>query len=159
VVDVLSGPPQDHIKDADVVRDFMARQGLKVVCGASSADMVARHTDRELEVEQSLVSFSTPPRYFLPGIDLVTEGVVTLNQAHNIIQEDMKTNYDRSAAMDLVALLQEADCVRFHIGRAMNPANKDIAYRKQGILGRDKIIPLIAEKLERMGKLVSIEFI
>lgn len=159
VVDVLTGPAADKARDLQIARDFVAREGLKVICGATTADIVARHTARELEVEQKTYSLSTPPRYFLEGIDLVTEGAVTLNQVCHIIQEDIKANYDRSAAADLVALLQEADFVRFTVGKAQNPANQDIVYRKQGILNREKVVVQLAEKLEQMGKLVSVELV
>jgi hypothetical protein len=43
------------------------------------------------------------------------------------------------------------------LGEAVNPANADIAFRKQGILPRATVVPLIAGKLELMGKLVTVE--
>ncbi len=159
IVDLFTGPPADRSKDAAVVASFLADESVKVVCGATSADIVARFSDLELEVEQRPVSLTTPPRYFMEGIDLVSEGAITLTQAYNILEEDLIKTSDRSAASDLAYILQQADHVRFTVGLARNPANTDIVYRKQGILARDKIVPLLADKLEKMGKLVTVRFV
>ncbi len=159
VVDVLTGPPAEKASDKAVADAFYAAEGFKVVCGATTADIVARHSGKKVEVEQRPVSYATPPRYFISGVDMVTEGAITLTQAYNIIEEEGLVAQDRSAAGDLAALLQRADFIRFTVGKARNPANADIVYRKQGILPRDKIVPLLAGKLERMGKLVTIAFV
>lgn len=159
IVDLLTGPPVDKAQDERIVADFLLDESIKVVCGATSADIVARYSDCVLEVEQHPASFSTPPRYFMEGIDLVSEGAITLTQAYNILEEDLVKTSDRSAASDLAYILQQADHVRFTVGLARNPANTDIVYRKQGILARDKIVPLLADKLEKMGKLVTIRFV
>lgn len=158
VVNMMTGPAQERIVDMERVDAFLDGEGLKVVCGATTADIVARCSQEELEVEQKPVSFSTPPRYFIRGIDLVTEGAVTLNQVLNILGEDLEHESDQSAAADLALMLKGADRVNFDLGCAQNPANKDLVYRKQGILSREKIVPLIAAKLEQMGKLVSIQY-
>ena len=158
VVDVLTGPPSDKAGDRALVDAFLSAEGFKVVCGATTADIVARHSGKKVEVEQRPASYATPPRYFIPGVDMVTEGAVTLMQVYNIIEEEGLVAQDRSAAGDLAALLQRADFIRFTVGRARNPANADIVYRKQGILPRDKSVPLLAQKLERMGKLVTVTF-
>jgi hypothetical protein len=159
VVNLMTGPAKDRAVDMDRVNSFLDHEGLKVVCGATTADIVARCAQEELEVEQKPLSFSTPPRYFIQGIDLVTEGAVTLNQVYNILGEDLERESDQSAAADLALMLKGADRVNFSVGGAQNPANKDLVYRKQGILSREKIIPLIASKLEQMGKLVNIRHV
>ena len=158
VVNLMTGPAKDRSQDMVRVDAFLGCDGLKVVCGATTADIVARCSQEELEVEQRPLSFSTPPRYFIQGIDLVTEGAVTLNQVFNILGEDLERETDQSAAADLALMLKGADRVNFSVGGAQNPANKDLVYRKQGILAREKIIPLISSKLEQMGKLVSIQY-
>ena len=160
VVQVLTGPPLDKNKDEKFTNNFLESEGVKVVCGATTADIVARYMFTSLKVEQNPASLSTPPRYFLDGVDLVTEGAVTLNQVHNLLEEeDLDRDSDMSAAVDLTKILKSGDRISFIVGQSLNPANKDIVFRKQGILQRNKIIPMIAQKLERMGKLVSIEHV
>jgi len=158
IVEVLTGPPLDENKDEEFVNRFWEAEGVKVICGATTADIVARYKFSQLRVEQNPVTLSTPPRYFIDGVDLVTEGAVTLNQVHNLLEEeDLDRDSDMSAAVDLAKILKSGDRIVFTVGQSLNPANKDIVFRKQGILQRNKIIPMIAAKLERMGKLVSIE--
>ena len=126
VVDLVTGPASDRARDMIWVHEFLGAEGLKVICGATTADIVARCAQAELEVEQKPLSYSTPPRYFIEGIDLVTEGAVTLNQVYNILGEDLEHESDQSAAADLALLLKGADRVNFMVGCAKNPANKDI---------------------------------
>lgn len=161
VVNILTGPPTDKERDRAVADAFDEAEGLKVICGATTADIFARHNNLTVEVEQRPVSYSSPPRYFLSGIDIVTEGAVTLTQAYNLLTDEAGNgiDLDRSPAGDLAAMLRNADFIRFTVGLARNPANADVVYRKQGILARDRIVPLLAGKLERMGKLVTVEFV
>lgn len=161
VVNILTGPPADKRRDREVAEAFDEAGGLKVICGATTADIFARHNSLTVEVEQRPVSYSSPPRYFLSGIDIVTEGAVTLTQAYNLLADEGESTIelDRSPAGDLASMLRNADFIRFTVGLARNPANADVVYRKQGILARDRIVPLLAEKLERMGKLVTVEFV
>jgi len=157
VVHVLTGPPRDPAKDASVVDAFMREQGTKVICGATTADIVSRRMGLPLGIEQNPSDLTTPPRSSLEGVDLVTEGAVTLMQVFNLLDADVNLSDDPGAASELAALLGRADCVRVTVGEAVNPANADIAFRKQGILARSALVPLLAGKLERMGKLVTLE--
>ncbi|MBF0490704.1 MAG: SpoIIE family protein phosphatase [Candidatus Omnitrophica bacterium] len=160
VVEVLTGPPLDEKSDEEFATRFLESDGTKVICGATTADIVARYKFITLQVEQNPSSMSTPPRYYIDGVDLVTEGAVTLNQVHNLLEEeDLDRDSDMSAAVDLAKIFKSGDRIIFTVGQSLNPANKNIVFRKQGILQRNKIIPMIAQKLEKMGKLVSIEHV
>lgn len=157
VVNVLTGPPGDRDKDVAVVRRFMKMDGLKIVCGGSTAGMIARVLGEQVSVEQEPKSLVAPPRYEVPGIDLVTEGAVTLNQVYNIFDEDLKNLKEDSGVTELCALLQIADRVNILQGSAVNRAAGDISFRQRGILTRDRIVPLLAQRLREAGKLVVID--
>jgi hypothetical protein len=157
VVRVLTGPPKDEKNDASVVETFMGEEGLKVVCGATTADIVSRQTGVSLEMDQDMTDFTTPPKSSLRGLDLVTEGAVTLMQVFNLLDADVDLSTDQGAAAELAGMMRRADYVQFTMGEAINPANEDIAFRKQGIPPRATVVPLIAGKLEKMGKLVTVE--
>lgn len=156
-VHILTGPPSDPSRDTRVVEAFMEEKGRKVISGATTAEIVSRLTGKTLGMEQSFTDFTTPPRSSLEGVDLVTEGAVTLMQVFNLLDADVDLSKDTGAAAELAGLLRGADCVRFTVGGALNPANDDIAFRKQGILPRAEVVPLIAKKLEAMGKTVTVE--
>ena len=83
------------------------------------------------------------------------EGAVTLNQAYNILEEDLKGGDE--GVFRLCALLRRADIVRFFHGMAENTAHDDITFKQMGIVKRALIMQLLNEKLIRMGKVTKIE--
>lgn len=159
VVNILTGPPINREEDPAIVSRFLLMQGQKVVCGATSAHLVARHLGRKISVQQDAHSMIAPPAYHLEGIDLVTEGAVTLNQVYNILEEDPSTYEQDTGVSQLGRMLLEADRVNLLVGQAQNVAGKDIRFRQQGILPRSRIVPLIAEALKARGKLVVVEWV
>jgi hypothetical protein len=159
VVNILTGPPSRKSKDAAVARAFLAADGIKVVCGATTAAIVGRQTGQEPTVDMGHSSLLAPPKYTLSGVDLVTEGAVTLNQAYNIIDSDPAGWTDTSGVTDLCSLLLGADRVNLTVGGAANPGNETIHFRQQGLIRRGEIASLLAGKLRRMGKLVVQRFV
>ncbi|MEN6428161.1 MAG: SpoIIE family protein phosphatase [Phycisphaerales bacterium] len=156
---ILTGPPADKRLDADVVNRFLAMDGPKVVCGATTAAIVARVTGRKLAIDREPTSLIAPPKYALEGIDLVTEGAVTLNQLCNILDVPEEEFEEINPVTELADLLQQADRVSFILGRGANPANDSMGFRQQGIIKREAIVPLLAKKLRARGKLVMVNAI
>ena len=157
VINLFSGPPSDDEMDTIVVNKFLSNEGLKIVCGASTAKIVARVIGKELVINPNFKSMIAPPNYEIEGIDLVTEGAVTLNQLYNVWDEDFEKMEKDSPVTDLYALINVADRVNIYAGKSKNPANDDISFKQSGILSRRKILPLLAEKLRQEGKLVWME--
>jgi hypothetical protein len=157
VVNLFTGPPASPASDAAVVKRFRQSGGALVVCGATTAKLVAQCMGKPVEVARDAQSLVAPPHYHIDGIDLVTEGAVTLNQVYNIVDEDPSSFSEDSGVTRLCEMLNAADRVNFLMGQARNEASGDIHFRQQGILPRQKILPLLADKLTRMGKLVVME--
>jgi hypothetical protein len=157
VVNLLTGPPADREHDDQVVARFMQSDGFKVICGGKTAEIVARHLGKTVRMERAPQSLIAPPRYGIDGIDLVTEGAVTLNQVFNLLDEDIANFKEESGVTELCSLLSVADRVNVTLGTAHNTATEDIAFRQRGILSRHKMIPLLAERLRAAGKLVVAE--
>lgn len=158
-VNVLTGPPSRTDEDAALVRRFMQMEGQKVVCGGTTARLVARHTGQRIDVRQEGTSMIAPPDYLLAGVDLATEGAVTLNQAYNILEEDPARYEEASGVSRLCELLRATDRVSFIVGKTNEASRDDIAFRQRGILPRETIVPLISEKLQKAGKLVTVEYV
>ncbi|MEN6355801.1 MAG: SpoIIE family protein phosphatase [Armatimonadota bacterium] len=156
-VNILTGPPSNNKKDHEVIQRFMMMDGVKVVCGGTTAQIVAKALGKPLLMEPNPQSMLAPPRHIIDGIDLVSEGAVTLNQVYNVLDEDYKVFDEESGVTQLHRYLREADRINIMLGGAINPATTDISFRQKGILTRQTIIPLIAEKLKDAGKLVVIE--
>ncbi|MBX7257253.1 MAG: SpoIIE family protein phosphatase [Candidatus Hydrogenedentes bacterium] len=157
VVNIFTGAPLSKSMDGGVTKRFLSMDGAKVVCGATTAQIVARFLGAKLQVAQDATSLIAPPHYYLPGIDLVTEGAVTLNQVFNVFDEDLGQSDEDSGVTRLCALLREADRINIIMGNAPNVAGNDISFRQQRVLPRTTIVPLLREKLEAAGKLVVIE--
>jgi len=155
-VNIFTGPPSNKNMDKRIVTNFLDMPGPKVVCGATTAAIVARQSNCKLDIEHQSQSLLAPPRYYIDGINLVTEGAVTLNQLCNIIDVDPCQFEEDSGVTDLYSMLKNADKINFILGMGLNPVSGDISFCQKGILTRDKIVPLIAEKLRAKGKLVLI---
>jgi hypothetical protein len=158
VVNVLTGPPVNPSEDTKVVGRFLQTTGKKVVCGGTTSGVVGRISRRQVKLVQDRLSPICPPHYEIKGIDLVTEGAVTLNQVFNVLDEDPSRLEIESGVRKLCELLHSADRINFTVGRASNPGSGDISFQQQGILPRSTIIPLIAEKLLAKGKLVVVDW-
>lgn len=158
-LNILTGPPTQKALDGPTVRRFMQTEGSTVVCGGTTSEVVARVLGKSIRSGEYPESMIAPPRFEIPGVDLVTEGAVTLNQVYNVIDEDPAEFTEINGVTELCSMLHAADRINITVGQARNKASGDISFRQAGILTRDHIIPLIAEKLRKLGKLVVIEYI
>jgi hypothetical protein len=158
-VNLFTGPPVDRDNDMPTVKRFLQLPGLKIVCGGTTAKLVAKYLNVPLEMESEPMSVIAPPRYGIKGINLVTEGAVTLNQVYNILDEDVSKLQEDSGVTELRMLLGVADKLNIIVGAADNTANADISFRQRGVLSRKVLIPLLAEKLRQEGKLVNVEYV
>lgn len=165
---VMVGPPVNQEMDETVVYKLMHSQGLKVVCGGSTSQIVSRVTGRELNVSIDYQNPSVPPTATIPGIDLVTEGVLTIGKSLDIIKGLMNNNdpqnldtftLNKKDGATLLArlLLEQCTEVRFLVGRALNPAHQNPGMPVSLGLKLNLIKELTAE-LEKTGKKVTVEY-
>ena len=82
----MVGPPQDRSEDEALVQRLLAFDGQKVVCGGTTSKIVSRVTGKELEIQLDYISPEVPPVAKLEGIDLVTEGIITMQHALELIR-------------------------------------------------------------------------
>ncbi len=74
-----------------------------------------------------------------------------------MLGEDVGDLKEYNGVTELCALLHIADRVNILHGAAKNATAGDIAFRQRGLLSRDRILPLLAEKLRALGKLVVLQ--
>ncbi len=153
-VNIMTGPPSDKSMDFRMAHDFVEAQGIKMVCGSTTADILSRETGIPVKGGRQAGGYINPPRYYMRGIDIVTEGAFSLNQLCNILDYE-KEKYDRDSCVSEMAILIKAvDRVVIWLGRAENPGYQPIVFPQLGLFPRARVIPLIEEKLRKMGKLV-----
>jgi len=93
---MIAGPPVDKEKDNEMVNHFLHSPGKKVVCGGTTANIVARSLNKEIRVILDNKKSNIPPKAEIEGIDLVTEGIITLSKTVEILdsikEHDIKRN-------------------------------------------------------------------
>ncbi|HHT71122.1 MAG TPA: SpoIIE family protein phosphatase [Firmicutes bacterium] len=154
---MLTGPPRSPELDPVAVGKLLEYQGKKVVCGGTTAQIVARELGRKLTVELTYDDPDIPPCGFIEGIDVVTEGMLTLNRAQNyLVQRKIPNRSD--GASRVAQLLSEADEIKIVTGLRINPAhqNPDLP---QGLNLRAGTVKQLAAILRDQGKVVDVEWL
>jgi len=121
---VLTGPPFDRGRDAEAARIVSEFEGHKVIAGGTTANLVARELGRSVSIDMKRLCKTTPPGASMDGVDLVTEGIVTLGQVAAIL-ESGDSRRDDGPAGQAVELLLESDSIRFVVGTRINEAHQD----------------------------------
>jgi len=151
---LLTGPPSKQSMNHNYAIDFMNMPGQKIICGSTTTDIIAQELGLEAETLSMGKSFGQLPEYRIEGIDLVTEGAITLNQVYNILDEPVQRLSSNSVAERLCLMLHGADVIHLMIGNAANSAHDDLIFKQTGVQIRKYVIRQIAERLKDMGKLV-----
>lgn len=155
---LLTGVPQNKEEDGRLVEDFLKTKGHKIICGGTTAQVFARETGRELQTSDacSLID-EVPPISKIQGVNLVTEGIITMNHCTKLLDEpDIESNLsqlqENGATMLLKELLQ-ADKITIFFGTQLNQAYEKI---KPGISLRNVVIEKLTKQLQALGKDVTI---
>ncbi len=116
VVNILAGPPVNKDDDPKMVHDFMVSPGKRMICGGTSANIVARVLNRKITTTLNYTDPTLPPIGHIDGIDLVTEGVLTLSRTVDILKKYLESgdtfdfrmlDEDNGAAMIAKILIEE----------------------------------------------------
>ncbi len=164
---VMVGPPSHPEDDEKVVHRLLSATGKKVCCGGTTSQIVARVTGRALTTD-GLMSMKpdVPPKGFIEGIDLVTEGVLTLQKVARYLEkaagdvsfrEELMLSKDTDGATMLAKVLLSASGITFMVGLSDNPAHDAIAYSPISLNAKIALIKEMAENLKKVGKIVHIE--
>ncbi len=155
ILNIFSGPPAAMKMDSDYASDFLNAEGVKVICGSTTSDIIARELKLTIKkINNGNGSFADPPKYEMEYAKLVTEGAVCLNQAYNLLSSKQSEFTSDTSPEELSALLLAHDVIHFYIGRAENLAHKAIIFKQLGIEERNIIISKLAKLLAEMGKTI-----
>ena len=159
---VWSGPPADPALDRVTMEKLMAEPGVRIICGDTTAQIAARLLEAELELEPRPEDgwAEVPPILRLEGVDLVTEGLVTLGKARERMAgakrvRDLPRGED--GATRLARALLAADKIHFIVGLAVNPQQAADAARTIPL--RQAVVEELMHDLKVRGRLVSVEYL
>lgn len=160
---LMIGPPAERSDDEKMMERFFAEEGKHIVCGGTSSNIAARYLGREMETEMDYFDPHIPPTAKIEGVDLVTEGVITISRVLEYAKNYLDTNslfeewgYHKDGASRISRLLfQEATDVNFYAGRAINSAhqNPDLPIT---FSIKMRLIEELSECLKKMGKTVHV---
>lgn len=166
-LNIMVGPPVRRELDTEVVGRFYAAEGKKVVCGGTTAQLVSRELGKELLVGFDYFNPDIPPTAEIDGIDLTTEGVLTLRMSLELIKACISSestmedflNLNRKDGASRLAkiILEECTDINFIVGRAMNPSHQNPELPLSLSL-KLKLVEELANCLWSIGKHVRIEY-
>lgn len=123
---VLTGPPIDPARDKVMAERIAAHEGRTAICGGTTANLVARELGRTVQVDLSYFDPSVPPASKLEGVDLVTEGTLTMSKAADILEKGQDPEMlGSNAAVKLVDAFLQSDMIEFLVGTKINQAHQD----------------------------------
>ncbi len=157
---MLVGAPQNNDNDKEIVNKLINGEGRIIVCGGTTSNIVSRELGRKLEVDLSTIKAGIPPIGNLEGVDLCTEGIITISRALEMLKN--KPNYKRlelstDAVSRLVKELLLVDEIIIMIGQSLNSAHQASNMPKEFGMKR-KIMESIADELTELGKVVHLEY-
>ncbi len=157
---LVSGPPSDKRLDSEFCTRLKEFNGRKVISGGATANMVARELKLSLQTELLYDDPSVPPIAKMAGINLVTEGILTINKTlerlKSVLSGDILSSKKDGATL-LAKELMKSEEIFFCIGTATNPAHRALA----PAITYPQRVPAFAEMvyvLERLGKKVEVSW-
>lgn len=157
---VITGPPFAKERDGELAELVQEFDGRKAICGGTTAGIVARQLQRPVKMSLAHLDPEIPPGAEMEGVDLITEGTVTLARVAELLERPAGAEAGpKNPARDLVALMLESDIVQFVVGTRINEAHQDPAMPVELGLRRN-IVRKIAALLEtRFLKEATVSFL
>ena len=132
-MNLLFGPPFNRDDCQRMMSLFFSKEGKHIVCGGTTSSIAARFLGKPIRTSLNFVKSDIPPTAEIEGVDLVTEGVITINRVveyakdavgENRLYEKWSFGHD-GASLICRMLFEEATDINFFVGRAINPAHQN----------------------------------
>ncbi len=164
-MNLIIGPPSNR-NDADRMMSlFFSKEGKHIVCGGTTSSIVANFLGKELIPSLDFFSSDVPPTATIEGVELVTEGIITINKVLCYAKDYLDENklysdwsIGRDGASSIARLLfEEATDINFYVGRAINPAhqNPDLPINFNIKM---QLIDELADCLKKIGKKIKVSY-
>ncbi len=123
---IVTGPPFSKESDVLLGEKIKAFNGKKIVSGGTTALIVSRLFDKKLKVDLSCWSSDVPPASKMEGINLVTEGMLTLSKVATHLEAKTPL-YDlpNDPVRKFIEIIEKSDQVHFIVGTKINEAHQD----------------------------------
>ena len=164
-MNMLFGPPSNR-NDADRMMSlFFSKEGKHIICGGTTSSIASKFLRKPLKPSLNFESSDVPPIAEIEGVDLVTEGVITVNRVVEYAQDYLGENkhYEHwnfkkdGASLISRLLFEEATDINFYVGRAINPAhqNPDLPINFNIKMN---LVEELSKCLKQMGKRIKVSY-
>lgn len=172
LVNLLFGPPKNTEDETGMLEQFFSKGGKHIVCGGTTSKLAADYLGKDIDIQvlpdnDHRAPQDIPPTAKIEGVDLVTEGVVTMSRVLDYAKENSHNNrldtfpewlYSVDGASQIaVMLFGEATDINFYVGTAVNPAHQD-PEMAIGFNVKMKIVEELSVALKAMGKRVNVSY-
>jgi len=164
-MNLLFGPPSNRDDCNRMMSLFFSKEGKHIVCGGTTSSIAAKYLGKPVKATLSFERSDVPPIAEIEGVDLVTEGVITVNKVVEYAKDYIGSNEhyeDWSLKRDGAALIsrmlfEEATDINFYVGRAVNPAhqNPDLPINFNIKMN---LVQELSECLKKMGKRIKVSY-
>ena len=164
-VNILFGPPRNPDDCDRMMSLFFSKEGKHIVCGGTTSSIAAKYLGKPLKASLHFEVSDVPPTAELEGVDLVTEGVITMNKVIEYAKDALGKNelyeqwgFQRDGASMICRLLfEEATDINFFVGRAVNPAhqNPDLPINFNIKMN---LVEELSACLKKMGKRIKVSY-
>ncbi len=164
-MNLLFGPPRDRDDCNRMMALFFAKEGKHIVCGGTTSSIASKYLGKPVKASLSFVRGDVPPTAEIEGVDLVTEGVITINRvveyAHDALGDNRlyeKWSYGQDGASLICRMLfEEATDINFFVGRAVNPAHQNPELPINFNI-KMNLVEELSECLKKMGKRIKVSY-
>lgn len=157
---VLTGPPYHKERDKYLAQMADNFEGRKIICGGTTAVIIARELNKKVEIELNSQDLTTPPASNMKGFDLVTEGTITLSKVVEMLEKGAEFNDPKpNAAKRVIKLLLDSDIIKIIVGTRINDAHQDPNLPAELDIRRNLIRRLIRLLNEKYIKEAQMELI
>ena len=164
-MNMLFGPPSNRDDCDRMMSLFFSKEGKHIICGGTTSSIAAKYLNKPLQATLNFEKSDIPPIAKIEGVDLVTEGVITINRvleyANDYLGENEHYeywNFKRDGASLICQLLfEEATDINFYVGRAINPAhqNPDLPIN---FSIKMNLVEELSKCLRMMGKRIKVSY-
>ena len=164
-MNILFGPPSNRDDCDRMMSLFFSKEGKHIVCGGTTSSIAAKYLHKPLKASLNFVKSDVPPTAEIEGVDLVTEGVITINKVIEYAKDTLDENELYSvwsvgrdgASMICRMLFEEATDINFYVGRAVNPAhqNPDLPINFNIKMN---LVEELSACLKQMGKRIKVSY-
>jgi hypothetical protein len=157
---IMTGPPFAPQRDFELAQAAMKFSGKKIICGGTTATIVGRILQRPITVDLTQADTGMPPPARMEGIDLITEGALTLAHVAQFLATDIRVErLPANPAGDIVRLMLGSDIIHFIVGTRINEAHQDPNTPQELDLRRNIVRRIVSLLEEKYLNTTSVRFI